>query len=169
MVKIIVAYNQHRVIGRDGTIPWHEPDDMAWFQHTTMGHSVIMGRRTWETLPRAPLLGRLNIVLTRESPDSCFMGRPLLGPYMCQSMDEAVELARRLKPDRDIFIAGGARVYREALQRNDVEEIIATEIPDNSIGDAFFPPLDPLIWSHSPMPVLFRSLTIAVYQRIRAV
>jgi dihydrofolate reductase len=137
VITVIVAMSRNRVIGRRGALPWRLPADLARFKQRTLGHAVIMGRRTWDTLNGRPLSQRTNIVLTRD---------PRLrlpeGVRAAASLEQALELARRSHPGSDeIFVAGGAEIYRAALpiaQRIDMTWI-DVEISD---GDAFFPPFE---------------------------
>ena len=141
---LIVAYALNRVIGRENALPWKLPSDLAHFKRTTLGHPVIMGRKTWESLGR-PLPGRRNIVITRN-------------PYFRASGAECVtSLAQAMASLQDVdraFVIGGAQIYQEALAF--AQEIIATEVLENVEGDAYFAPLDKNQWtetSRTPYPV----------------
>lgn len=126
-VTIIAAMAENRVIGKNGAMPWHLPDDLARFRAITMGHPVIMGRRTFASIGR-PLPGRLNIVLTRQegfSPD---------GVAVARTFAEALELAG---PAEEVFICGGGEVYREALPLAD--RILLTVVHRPFEGDTTFP------------------------------
>ena len=131
MISLIVAYDKNRVIGNKGQIPWHFPDDMRHFKETTMGHAVIMGRKTWESLPPSfkPLPGRTNIILSRSAQYN--------DVYVASSFEDAIS-----HYDGDMFIIGGAEVYRQALELDIVDTIIATEVKGEHEGDVFFPELD---------------------------
>jgi dihydrofolate reductase len=134
-ITMIVAMSRNRVIGRRGELPWHLPADLARFKRRTMGLPVIMGRKTWAAIPERfrPLPGRTNIIITREP------GYAAEGAIVTHSLDEALAAARTAAPvATEVFIAGGAEVYRRALpvaDRIDVTLVEAT-IAD---GDAFFP------------------------------
>jgi dihydrofolate reductase len=136
MICIIVAYDKNRVIGKDGEIPWHIRDDLKRFQRVTMGHNVIMGRRTWDSIPPEyrPLPGRTNIVLSR--------GEPLIkySELWAKDLDEALELAK--DPYKDTFIIGGESIYRQALDKGVVEYVIASEVKGDYEGDTYFPKLE---------------------------
>lgn len=126
------------VIGRDGDMPWHVPEDLAYFSKRTRGHVVIMGRRTWESLPPnyRPLPGRQNIVVT---------SRPEIdGAATASSLAGALALAATDAPGEVAWIMGGAQLYTEAV--NVVDEVHITEIDLETPGDTFAPTLDPERW-----------------------
>jgi len=126
---------RNRVIGRGNALPWHLPADMKRFKTLTMGHPVIMGRRTFDTLAR-PLPGRRNIVLTRAR------GPAPPGVEIASTLDDALAL---VKDDREPFIAGGADVYAQALPR--AHRIYLTLVGTVVEGDALFPDLPADEWA----------------------
>lgn len=129
---LIAAVARNGVIGRDNALLWSLPEDMRHFRAVTLGAPVIMGRKTWASLPERfrPLPGRRNIVLSRnprfEAP----------GADVVAGLDEALALARREAAPR-VFVIGGEQIYREALPRAD--ELMLTEIERDFDGDAHFP------------------------------
>ena len=129
-VALIAAVARGGVIGRDGGLPWHLVEDLTRFKSLTTGHAVVMGRKTWDSLPERfrPLPGRRNIVVTRD-PDWQADGAERAG-----SLDDA--LARGAEETR-VFVIGGAQIYRQALALAD--ELLLTEIDRTVEGDAFFP------------------------------
>lgn len=132
-IHLIFARARNGVIGADGTLPWHLPEDLAHFKRTTMGAPVIMGRKTWDSLPPRfrPLPGRQNVVLTRQA-DWQADGALRAG---------SVEQARALFPaGQDAWVIGGAQVYAQALPL--AESVVVTEIDADFEGDAFAPPLE---------------------------
>lgn len=134
-LSLIVAYAQNHVIGRDNTLPWKLPSDLAHFKRTTLGHPIIMGRKTWESLGR-PLPGRRNIVISRNQDLIA------AGAECVSSLPQAIASVQ----DADqAFVIGGAQIYREALPF--AGQVIATEILAQVDGDAFFAPLDPAQWT----------------------
>jgi dihydrofolate reductase len=133
-LSLIVAYARNGVIGRGGALPWRLPEDMARFKRITMGHPVIMGRKTWDSIGK-PLPGRRNIVVTRNP------GWHADGAEVARSLEEAIELCGDVP---DVFVIGGAQIYAEALPRADA--IVATEIDRDFDGDARFPQLDMSQW-----------------------
>lgn len=133
MLGMIWAQARGRVIGRDGDIPWHLPEDLAHFRRTTRGQAVIMGRTSWDALPDSyrPLPGRRNIVLSRR-PDFVASGAEVVS-----SLDEA--LAR--VGEADAWICGGAQVYAESMPLADV--LVVTDIDLQVDGDALAPEIGP--------------------------
>lgn len=142
-LSLIVAYAQNRVIGRDNTLPWKLPSDLAHFKRTTLGHPIIMGRKTWESLGR-PLPGRRNIVLSRDA------GFHAQGAECVTSLAQAIDSVKNVE---QAFVIGGAQIYQLALPFAD--QVIATEVLQDIEGDAFFTPLDSAQWlevSRVPQP-----------------
>ena len=136
-LNLIYACADNGVIGRDNALPWHLPEDLAHFRQLTMGCPVLMGRKTWDSLPPRfrPLPGRLNLVLTRQ-PD---WQAP--GATRVTSIDEALTLC---PAGLDLWVIGGAEVYAMALPRAQRLEI--TEVHVQTTGDALAPPIDPQSW-----------------------
>ena len=133
-ITIIVARAANGIIGSNNALPWHLPEDLRHFKATTLGHPLVMGRRTFDSIGR-PLPGRRTIVLTRDPR----WAHP--GCERAASLADAIALAG----DADeVFIAGGAEVYREALAIAD--RAIVTEVALEPEGDASFPPLAPEEW-----------------------
>ncbi len=133
MIALVAAVAHGRVIGRGGTIPWRLPEDMARFRTATMGAPVIMGRRTWDSLPDRfrPLPGRRNVVVTRN-PDWRADGAERAG-----SLTAALALVAGA--DR-VSVIGGGELYDEALPLAD--ELLLTEVDVDAPGDTFFPRFD---------------------------
>jgi dihydrofolate reductase len=132
---IVVAVGRNGVIGVEGGLPWRIPEDLARFKQLTMGHALVMGRATFESIGR-PLPGRTNIVLTRRS-DWSHDEVAVAG-----SVDEALEIADSRR--QDAFIAGGAEVYRQTLKIADRIEV--TEVDQSPEGDTWFPTVDWANW-----------------------
>jgi dihydrofolate reductase len=133
-VSLIVAMDRNRVIGHRGRVPWHLSDDLKRFKALTMGHHIIMGRKTWESIGRV-LPGRTSVVITRDP------GYRAAGATAVSSLPEALALA---KDDSEAFVIGGAQVYRAALPL--AERIYLTELQAQYPGDTFFPALEPQEW-----------------------
>jgi len=131
-VSLIVALSSNRVIGRDGGLPWHLPADLRHFKRTTMGHHLIIGRRTWEEVGK-PLPGRNMVVVTRSrnfAPE---------GVKVVRSVEQALDVAAT---DDEPFIGGGAQIYRTALAKNLVDRLYLTWVHAELEGDTLFPDLD---------------------------
>ena len=127
---LIAALSREGVIGVDGRLPWHYPADLARFRRTTVGATVIMGRRTWESLPRRPLPDRRNLVVS---------ARPLDGVEVHRDLDAALRAATG-----DVWVIGGAQLYAAAL--GVVDRLDLTHVPDSiareRAGAVTFPPFD---------------------------
>ncbi len=130
-ISIIAAVAENGVIGRDGQLPWHLPADLQRFKRLTMGHTIIMGRRTWESIGRA-LPGRRTVVVTRQ-PNYRIDDA---GVAVAVSLDEALTIAEA-GDDTEAFIVGGAELYREALARAD--RLYLTRVGAMVDGDTRFP------------------------------
>lgn len=133
-ISIIAAVAKNNVIGKNGQLPWHLPADMKHFKDLTMGHHVIMGDITFESLGK-PLEGRTNVIVTRLNDykaENCIV---------VHSLDEAIESA---KNDEEIFFCGGAQIYKHALEIAD--RIYLTRIHENFDGDTFFPEINMNVW-----------------------
>lgn len=129
MIGLIVAYARNYVIGRDGRIPWDIPGELSRFKALTLGNAVVMGRRTYEEIGH-PLPGRMNIIVSRTknyTAENCFT---------VGSLAQAIAAAG----NRDVFVSGGAALYREALPL--VEKMFITEVELTVEGDTFFPDFD---------------------------
>jgi dihydrofolate reductase len=130
---LIAAVARNGVIGRDNALLWHLPEDMRHFRAATAGHAVIMGRKTWDSLPERfrPLPGRRNIVITRQPAWSA------TGAERAASLQQALGL---VADAARVFVIGGAQIYAAALPQAD--ELLLTEIDKDYVGDAFFPAFD---------------------------
>lgn len=126
----IAAMAENRVIGRDNTIPWHLPEDFRWFKETTMGGTLLMGRKTFESIGR-PLPGRRTVVLSRSG----------FTVPACPTIT-SVEQLDFLPPHGSVFVCGGARIYESLLPR--CSELLLTRVKRTVEGDAFFPPFEHL-------------------------
>lgn len=141
---------KNRVIGNQGKIPWHLPEDLKRFKQITMGHAIIMGRKTFESIGK-PLPGRLNIVLSRTREFTTTDGKNIFTPVWengataldAHSLDDAI---RKAGDQNEVFVIGGAEIYRLALPLAD--KIYMTLIDQEFEGDTFFPEVD--------LPIKFR-------------
>lgn len=138
-VSIIVAVAENGVIGRCGRLPWRLVDDLRRFTRLTMGHTIVMGRRTWESIGR-PLPGRRMVVVSRQ-PQYRVAAE---GVEVAASLDEALRIAETAG-EEEVFIVGGAELYREALSRAD--RLYLTLVLADVEGDTyFFPEIDWNAW-----------------------
>lgn len=132
-IAIIVAFAKNRVIGRDNDLPWRLKRDLRRFKKLTLGHTLVMGRKTYESIGKA-LPGRQTIVLSRRA------GLQYEDAVVADSFDKALELSG----DNKVFIAGGAQIYRQFLER--ANELYLTVIDQDFEGDTLFPELDLSDW-----------------------
>ena len=131
-ISMIAAVANNNVIGRDNKLPWHMPADLKWFKNMTMGHHVIMGRKTFEEFNK-PLPGRVNVVVTRNPNWAAE------GVAIARSVDEAISKAEAAG-DKEIFIIGGSEIFRQVLHRAD--RMYITRIHAEPEGDTYFPEFD---------------------------
>lgn len=136
-VVVIAAVAKNRVIGKDNQLIWYIPEDMAHFKALTAGHTVIMGRKTWESLPPRfrPLPGRRNIVISRQTDYAA------PGAESADSLENALKLASTADT---VFIIGGEQIYAQAMALADRLEI--TEVDLEPEGDAWFPEISTVNW-----------------------
>ena len=134
MIKILVAFDENRVIGKNNTLIWHLPADLQRFKALTTGHVIIMGRKTYESIGK-PLPNRTTIVITRQAEFNSE------GIITVHSLGEAILKAKSISRE-DIYIVGGAEIYQLSLAHAD--QILVTQLHDIFDGDAYFPeiPLD---------------------------
>ncbi len=134
---LIAAIAKNGCIGKDGQIPWHISEDMKRFKELTMGHAVLMGRKTWESIPDRfrPLPGRTNIVITRQKNYPVSQGVEVFS-----NINEALQRHSQ----ETIFVIGGAEVYRETMPRANC--LYITLVDQTVDGDVFFPKIDPQVW-----------------------
>lgn len=135
-ISMIVAMGKNREIGINNEIPWHLPEDLKFFKKTTLGHHIVMGRKTFESIGK-PLPGRKTIILTKNpnySVDGCISA---------SSIDEAIEVAKKAG-EEELMICGGANIYQQAL--NKTNRIYLTTVDYNGEADSFFPELNQNEW-----------------------
>lgn len=136
-ISIIAAMARNRVIGIANTLPWRLPEDLKHFKALTLGHHILMGRKTYESLGR-PLPGRTSVVITRSQD------LRVPGCLVANSIAEAIAACNN---DNEIFFIGGEELYRQALDVAD--RIYLTEIKENFAGDAWFPEFDTNLWQET--------------------
>ena len=135
MISIIAAIAEDNGLGKDNELLWHIPEDLKRFKKLTWGQCVIMGKRTWESLPRKPLPGRKNIVLT-DIPGEC-----IDCSITAYSVEDALE---KCGPDENIFIIGGGSVYRQFMDLAD--RLLITHVHQVAEADTWFPEIDTALW-----------------------
>jgi dihydrofolate reductase len=136
-LTLIVAYSTNRAIGRDNALPWKLPGDLAHFKRSTLGHPIIMGRKTWDSLGR-PLPGRLNIVISRNTDFAA------TGATVVPTLEAAIAACGDVD---QAFVIGGAQIYTHALPL--AQRVLATEVHADVEGDAFFPLLPAFQWKET--------------------
>ncbi len=133
-ISIIVAMSRNRVIGADNAIPWHLPEELKRFKRITLGHHIIMGRKTWDSIGR-PLPGRTTVIVTRQR------GYSASGAIIAHSLDEAIAACG---DDSEIFVIGGAELYAQALPR--AGRLYLTTVDAEIAGDTVMPGFDAAEW-----------------------
>ncbi|MBP2311524.1 dihydrofolate reductase [Azospirillum soli] len=132
-ISLVVAASRNGVIGRNGALPWSLPSDLKRFKELTLGKPILMGRRTWESLPRRPLPGRDNLIVSRNAPKG-----ERDGAYWFQSLDAALAWCGKRNVS-ELSVIGGAEVFRETLPLADVVHM--TWVEQDVEGDTFMPAL----------------------------
>lgn len=140
LISIIVAMDEKRGIGIGNQLPWHLPDDLQHFKKTTMGHHILMGRKTFESLNQQPLPGRINIILTRN-PAFTAGGK---GVVVEHSLGDALARAQH-QGEREVFITGGANLYRQSLPM--AHRLYLTLVHAQTEADVFFPRINFNNWT----------------------
>lgn len=135
MISIIVAIAENNAIGKNNQLLWYIPDDLKRFKRLTTGHTIIMGKNTWLSLPNRPLLNRRNIVIT-DDPEDQFEGAE-----MVTSIEAALALCM---PSEENFVIGGASIYKQFLPIT--HRLYLTKVHQSFDGDTFFPELNLLDW-----------------------
>jgi dihydrofolate reductase len=158
-LTLIVARARNGVIGKGNAMPWKIPGEQAYFKRMTMGHPIIMGRKTWESIGR-PLPGRRSVVVTRNADYVA------AGAEVVTGLDAALA---RVSGAPEAFVIGGAELYALALPRAD--GLLVTEIDHDFDGDTFFPAVDPAVWResarehHAPAPERLFAVDYVEYVR----
>ncbi len=137
ILSIIVAMAQNRTIGINNTLPWHIPEDLKRFKALTMGHHMIMGRKTFDSIGK-PLPGRTTVIVTRNQ------GLKIEGCIIAHTLAEAIAVSAE---DDEIFVIGGAEIFAAALPLADT--LYFTEIKQDVTGDVFFPEFDTKLWQET--------------------
>jgi dihydrofolate reductase len=140
VISLVLARADNGVIGADNTIPWRIPEDTRRFKALTMGHPIVMGRKTWDSFPKKPLPGRTNIVITRDP------NWKAEGAVVAHSLEDAIARAKQEQPE-EINIVGGAAIYVDSLPF--ATHIHLTEVHISPKGDVIIPPFDPKQWKEA--------------------
>ena len=138
-ISLIVAISKNRAIGIDNQIPWYLPADLKYFKRTTLGHHILMGRKSYLSIGK-PLPRRTNLVLTRNTFFTA------AGIQVVHSIEEGIELAKAAGED-ELFIIGGGEIYRQSMEL--VDRMYITEVDIETEGDTFFPKIDESRWELS--------------------
>jgi dihydrofolate reductase len=142
ILALVVARAANGVIGRDGDLPWRLKSDLALFKANTLGKPIIMGRKTWDSLPRKPLPGRTNIILTRD------MSFEATGAVVCETWMEAVQIGKEQAADDEageVCVIGGRALFELALPK--AKRLYLTEVAAEVEGDVHFPDFDENAWT----------------------
>jgi dihydrofolate reductase len=156
MINIIVAHDENRTIGNKKFLPWYLPEDFKLFKILTNGHTVIMGRKTWESLPEKhrPLPNRTNIVVSNTLKEGNNFN-------VVSTLSESIEIASK---EKEIFIIGGASLYKEALDKGFVDRMYISHVDGKYEGDTYFPEINNNDWKIS-LTEKFPSFTFKIYER----
>ena len=136
MITIIAAIANNNALGKDNDLIWHLPADLKRFKKVTSGHHILMGRNTFESIGK-PLPNRTSVIITRNNDyfkDGCLVAN---------SIEEAIEMSNK---DSDVFIIGGAQIYKQAIQKGLVDQLDITIVHHNFEADVFFPTIDLDVW-----------------------
>lgn len=177
-LTIIVAVADNGVIGRSdtNTLPWRLPEDMKLFRKRTLNHTVIMGRKTWDSLPKKPLAERQNIVVSKKVFGGCVEPIEQDGKIiaqMCGSIESAIALAQHgsysettgvFDRNKEIFLIGGSQLYELALSKGLVNKIVMSKVAGKFEGDVLFPHLPANSWDGT-VESLFSDFDIWVYKK----
>lgn len=158
-IALIAAMAANRVIGKNNQLAWRLPEDLQYFKRVTLGHHLIMGRKTWDSIGR-PLPGRTTIVISRQADFSP------AGALVAHSLEQALQLCQG---QEQVFVVGGAQIYALALPL--AQRLYLTELAIEVDGDAWFPEFDAAQWqrvSHDPHQGADFAYAFSVYERVSA-
>ncbi|CAL2104677.1 Dihydrofolate reductase [Tenacibaculum sp. 190130A14a] len=136
MITLIAAIAKNNALGKDNDLIWHLPADLKRFKKVTSGHHILMGRNTYESIGK-PLPNRTTVIITRNNDyfvDGCLVAN---------SVEEALELA---KEDSEVFIIGGAQIYKQVMDKGLVDQLDITIVHETFEADVFFPAIDATVW-----------------------
>ncbi len=140
MLSLIAGISQNNCIGLNGQLPWHIPEDLKHFREITAGKTVLMGRKTWESLPEKfrPLPNRTNIIITRQTDYTVPTGVEVYA---------TIGEATTKHPNEEIMVIGGAEIYKQTIEQ--ANTLYITHINQTVVGDAFFPEIDLNVWKET--------------------
>lgn len=160
IITIVAAVALNGVIGKDGKLPWHFTEDMKHFRSLTTGHYVIMGRKTWDSLGRRPLPKRTNVVVT-STPEA--IATRNVDVLAGKSLEDVIRFFKDSPKDIELFIIGGASIYKEALPIAD--RMVITHISKEYEGDTFFPEIVSNDWIETSQAHMSKDLCVVGYVR----
>ncbi len=138
IISLIAAMGRNRVIGNKGKLPWHMPADLEYYKSKIKGKTVVMGRKTFDSMGNKPLPNRTNIIITRDQ------NYKVEDALVVHSAEEAIKEAEKINPNQELMVIGGSEIYKEFLPR--ANRIYLTIIEGEFKGDAFFPEYDITEW-----------------------
>jgi dihydrofolate reductase len=138
-IILISGLTQNHVIGKDNTIPWYIKEDFQLFKEKTLEHVIIMGRKTWDSLPKKPLPNRVNIIISKK------LKKAENDEIVLNSIEEALMYSKRFYSEKDIFLIGGSRIYTEGLEV--ATHMYLSHIKREYDGDTYFPKFDTTQWN----------------------
>ena len=138
IISLVAAMGKNRVIGNKGKLPWRMPADLEYYRSKIKGKTVVMGRKTFESMGNKPLPNRANIIITHNKD---FKAE---GAIVVHSTEEALEEAEKISPDQELMVIGGSEIYKELLPR--ANRVYLTIVEGEFKGDAFFPEYDITQW-----------------------
>lgn len=144
ILSLIAAIGKNNELGKGNDLLWNMPEDMKYFRDTTRGHSVIMGRKTFESIPNAPLPNRRNVIITRDKNYKKDPPAQAGGIEVVNSLEEAISLFKN--EDTEVFVIGGGEIYKQAMDYADKLYITHIDAKDDE-ATTFFPEIIPIVWN----------------------
>jgi dihydrofolate reductase len=138
IISIIAAMSQNKIIGNQGAMPWKSKEEMEYFKQKTIGHPIIMGRKTWDSLRNRPLKDRFNIVITRDKELRGMASEQKEGPVFVSSLKDAIDAIDDTQV-YETFIIGGSQIYEAALQQDLIDRMYINVMNFSCVGDTTFP------------------------------
>lgn len=164
MASIIVACDENNLIGDGNKLPWNLPEDLKHFKETTTGHVILMGKKTWMSLPKKPLPNRINCIISRNQTYDIISMYDLDIEWYT-SIEQAISYTKCCYKTKKHFIIGGEQIYKLALDSALVDEIIMTRIKGKFKGDKYFPQLDPKVWIESETIKNTDDFSVVIYKK----